>query len=147
MIDHRLPTPDRDSGSLRMFEMVSTIRRRSHHVCFLPDDLMALAPYQEALQRIGIEVIHHPYYRSVRSFVKQHGKDFDLVVISRAEIAVRHMATVRRFGAQAKVVFDTVDLHFLREELRSRAHGGSQAACLRSEAQAAGTHPVLRAPI
>ena len=65
---------------------------------------------------MGVEVIHHPYYRSVRSFLKQHGEDFDLVIISRSEIAARHMATVQRFAPRAKVVFDTVDLHFLREE-------------------------------
>ena len=38
------------------------------------------------------------------------------MIISRAEIAARHMATVQRFAPRAKVVFDTVDLHFLREE-------------------------------
>src|SRR5271157_383155 len=116
VIDHRLPTPDRDSGSLRMLEMIRAICRRDHHIAFIPDDLMAPSPYQQALQGIGVEVIHHPYYRSVRSFLKQHGEDFDLVIISRAEIAARHMATVQRFASRAKVVFDTVDLHFLREE-------------------------------
>ena len=99
-----------------MLEMVRAICRRGHHVSFIPDDLMAPSPYQQALQGIGVEVVHHPYYRSVRSFLKQHGEDFDLVIISRAEIAARHMATVRRFAPRAKVVFDTVDLHFLREE-------------------------------
>ncbi len=116
VIDHRLPTPDRDAGSLRMLEMVRAICRRGHHVSFIPDNLIAPSPYQQALQGIGVEVIHHPYYRSVLSFLKQHSEDFDLVIISRAEIAARHMATVRRFAPRAKVVFDTVDLHFLREE-------------------------------
>ncbi len=115
VIDHRLPTPDRDAGSLRMLEIVRAIRRRGHHVAFLPDDLMAYAPYRQALQGIGVEVVHHPYYRSVRSFLRQHGEEFDLVIISRAEIAARHMGTVRRLAPGAKVVFDTVDLHFLRE--------------------------------
>ena len=40
VIDHRLPTPDRDAGSLRMLEMVRAIRRRDHHVSFMPDDLI-----------------------------------------------------------------------------------------------------------
>ncbi len=120
VIDHRLPTPDRDAGSLRMLELVRAICRRGHHVCFIPDDLMAPSPYQQVLQGMGVEVIHHPYYRSVRSFLKQHGEDFDVVIISRAEIAARHMATVQRFAPRAKVVFDTVDLHFLREEREAR---------------------------
>jgi len=116
VIDHRLPTPDRDSGSLRMLELIRAIRRRGHHVCFLPDDLIAPSPYKQLLQGIGVEVVHHPYYRSISSFLEQHGEDFDLVIVSRAAIAQRHMAIVRRYAQRAKVVFDTVDLHFLREE-------------------------------
>ena len=141
MIDHRLPTPDRDAGSLRMLEMIRAIRRRGHHVSFIPDDLMAPSPYQQPLQGIGVEVIHHPYYRSVRSFLKQHGEDFDLVIISRAEIAARHMATVQRFAPRAKVVFDTVDLHFLREEREAQLKQDPTLLRLRGQAQAAGAQP------
>ncbi len=124
VIDHRLPTPDRDSGSVRMIEIVRAIRRRGHHVAFLPDDLMASTRYQQVLQGIGVEVVHHPYYRSVRSYLKQHGADFDLVIISRAEVALRHMDSVRRFAPRAKVVFDTVDLHFLREQREAQLKQG-----------------------
>ncbi len=134
VIDHRLPTPDRDSGSLRIFEIIRAIRSRGHHVAFLPDDLAVRSPYQQALQAIGVEVIHHPYYRSVRSFLRQHGDEFDLVILSRAEIAARHMAVARRLARRAKIVFDTVDLHFLREERSARlqqAHGAHAAAVRR----------------
>ena len=116
VIDHRMPTPDRDCGSIRIVEMLRAIRRRGHHVCFVPDNLLANPPYQQLLQRSGVEVIHYPYYHSVASFLKQHGQDFDLVLISRLDIAARHMTTVKRFAPCAKVVFDTVDLRFLREE-------------------------------
>jgi GT2 family glycosyltransferase len=120
VIDHRLPTPDRDSGSVRMVEMLRAIRRRGHHICFVPDDLRITPPYQEALQGIGVEVIHHPYYRSVASFLRQHGRDFELAILCRADVCARHLATVRRYATRAKVVFDTVDLHFLREEREAR---------------------------
>jgi len=116
VIDHRMPTPDRDCGSIRMLEMLRAIRQRGHHVCFVPDNMLANPPYQQLLQRAGVEVIHHPYYHSVGSFLKQHGSEFDLVLISRAEIAARYMTSVKRFAPCAKVVFDTVDLRFLREE-------------------------------
>jgi len=35
VIDHRLPSPDRDGGSLRMMEMIRAVRRRGHHVTFV----------------------------------------------------------------------------------------------------------------
>jgi O-antigen biosynthesis protein len=116
VIDHRLPSPDRDGGSLRMMEMIRAVHRRGHHVTFVPDDLTARADYLEDMQFIGVEVIHHPYYHSVKEFLKQHGRKFDLAILSRVDTAAKHMATVRRFASKAKIVFDTVDLHFLREE-------------------------------
>jgi GT2 family glycosyltransferase len=140
IIDHHIPTPDRDAGSVRMLELVRTILRKGHHVSFLPDDLLAMAPYRQQLQGIGVEVIHHPYYRSVASFLKQHGQELDLVMTCRFDIAARHMATVRRYAPQAKVIFDTVDLHFLREEREAelKQDRSLQAAAARRKRQELG---------
>ncbi|MGC8638476.1 MAG: glycosyltransferase [Isosphaeraceae bacterium] len=120
IIDHHMPTPNRDAGSVRMLEIMNAVRRGEHHVIFLPADLLALPPYQQQLQGIGVEVIHHPYYRSVAGWLKRHGRELDMVIVSRAEIAARHLASVKRLAPQAKVVFDTVDLHFLREDREAR---------------------------
>jgi O-antigen biosynthesis protein len=116
IIDHRLPTPDRDSGSVRLTEIIRAIQRRGHHVTFIPDNLVASSPYAEDLQRVGVEVIHVPYFCSVEEYLKQHGNDFDLVIIARAAVASRHFRAVKRHARRAVLVFDTVDLHFLREE-------------------------------
>ena len=120
VIDHRLPFPDRDCGSLRMMELIRAIRCRGHHVTFIPDDLVAWPGYLEELQFIGVEVIHRPYYSSVAEYLKQNGPEFDLAIVSRRDIAARHMETVRRLAPNAKLVFDTVDLHFLRGERQAR---------------------------
>jgi GT2 family glycosyltransferase len=120
VIDHRLPTPDRDCGSVRMVEILRAVRNRGHHVTLIPDNLAVASPYHETLQGMGVEVVHHPYYRSVAAYLKQYGREFDLAILSRAEIAGRHMATVRHLCPAAKIVFDTVDLHYLREEREAR---------------------------
>jgi glycosyltransferase involved in cell wall biosynthesis len=120
VIDHRIPTPDRDCGSLRMMEIMRAVLRRGHHVTLIPDDMLVFPPYLEDLQAVGIEVVYHPYYPSVRDYLDQHGREFDLVIISRADVADRHMAAVRQFAPQAKLVFDTVDLHFVREERQAQ---------------------------
>ena len=123
IIDHRLPTPDRDAGSFRSLEIIRAIQRRGHHVTIIPDNLYPSSPYAENLQRIGVEVVHHPYFPSVEGYLKEHGRDFDLVVIARAEIASRHFRSVKRFAPNATLVFDTVDLHFLREEREAEVKG------------------------
>ncbi len=38
------------------------------------------------------------------------------MILSRHYVAAKHIDAVRAFAPHALVVFDTVDLHFLREE-------------------------------
>ncbi len=73
-------------------------------------------PYAQNLQRMGVEVAYQPYYSSVPDYLALHGHEFDMVIISRAEIASRYFEAVRTLAPRAKLVFDTVDLHFVREE-------------------------------
>ena len=101
----------------------------SDHAFMPPDDL-------QVLQFMGVEVIHQPYYCSAREFLKKHGREFDLAILCRLDIAAKHMAIVRRFAPQAKVVFDTVDLHFLREErqaLVSQDNSRENAVAIRKQ--------------
>jgi glycosyltransferase involved in cell wall biosynthesis len=102
-------------------------------VTFVADNLEFRQPYAQGLQQQGVEVQFHPYTSSVASLLGKRGGEFDLVLLSRHYIAARHMATVRAFAAGALVVFDTVDLHFLREQRlaeldASRASQGAAAA-------------------
>jgi GT2 family glycosyltransferase/glycosyltransferase involved in cell wall biosynthesis len=116
VIDHHLPMPDRDSGSLRMFQILTILRDLDYSVTFLPDNLAPIAPYADELRKRGVKVIHHPYVKTVREYLQDNGINFDFVVLSRCDFARKHMADVRRFAPNGRIIFDTVDLHFLREE-------------------------------
>jgi GT2 family glycosyltransferase len=116
VIDHRIPFPDQDCGSARMMEILRAIRRRGHHVTFIPENLAVASPYVEEMLGIGVEVIHKPFYHSVEEFLTEHGRDFELAILSHGKVAARHMSVVKRLALRATVVFDTVDLQFLREE-------------------------------
>ena len=136
VIDHRLPTPDRDSGSFRMMELIRAIQLRGHLVTFVPNNEAVFSPYLEDLERAGIEVIYPPHYRSTEEYLSRFGREFRLAIIARADVAHRHMDTVRTHAPQARVVFDTVDLCFVREERQARISGDESlqaAALLRKE--------------
>jgi O-antigen biosynthesis protein len=115
VIDYSLPTPDQDSGSFRMMEILKALRASVSHVTFVPADLAHRTPYVQNLQRIGIEVVYQPYYQSVTDYLAEQGREFGLVILSRADVATRFVESVRELAPRAKVLFDTVDLHFLRE--------------------------------
>jgi O-antigen biosynthesis protein len=85
-------------------------------VTFAPDNLEYRQPYVMALQQLGVEVQFHPYARSISMLLGTRGAEFDAVILSRHYIAAKHIDAVRAFAPHALVVFDTVDLHFLREE-------------------------------
>ena len=120
VIDHHLPMPDRDSGSLRMFQMLKLLHQLGHRVTFIPDNLADIPPYTGELQKRGIEVVYHPYIQKVRDYLISHGSEFDAVVLSRCQFARKHIAEVRLYAPQSRIIFDTVDLHFLREESEAR---------------------------
>jgi GT2 family glycosyltransferase/glycosyltransferase involved in cell wall biosynthesis len=120
VIDHLLPMPDRDSGSLRMFQILKILRQLGHRVTFIPDNLASTCPYIGELQKRGIEVVYHPYVKKVRDYLIAHGSSFDVVVLSRCDFARKHIADVRLHASQSRIIFDTVDVHYLRDDSEAR---------------------------
>jgi GT2 family glycosyltransferase/glycosyltransferase involved in cell wall biosynthesis len=127
VIDHYIPSPDRDSGSLRMFQILKILRQLGHCVTFIPDNLARVMPYTGELQKRGIEVVYHPYVKKLSDYLVSHGFGFDVVVLSRCDFARKHIADVRLHAPQSRIIFDTVDLHFVREDSEARLTGDPDA--------------------
>ena len=70
--------------------------------------------YTTALQRTGIEVLYAPYATTVDQHLKECGDRYDLAFLFRPGVVERHLKAIRKLCPQAKVLFYTVDLHFLR---------------------------------
>ena len=132
VIDHHLPMIDRDAGSVRMFHIVKILHDLGHRVTFLPDNLADIPPYGDELRKRGIEVMHHPYCKSIRDYLEEHGARFEVVILSRCDFARKHIADVRRCAPQSRIIFDTVDLHHLR---LSREAELSQDSAIRASAE------------
>ena len=116
VIDHHLPMPEKDAGSLRMFHILKILHQLGHRVTFIPDNLADIPPYGDELRKRGIEVVYYPYTKKVRNYLISHGTEFDAVMLSRCDFARKHIADVRLYAPQSRIIFDTVDLHFLRTD-------------------------------
>jgi GT2 family glycosyltransferase len=137
-IDACMLTPDQDSGSQRTQQVLGLLVKLGCKVTFIADNLEYRQPYVTMLQQAGVEVQFHPYARSIAEFLGRHGSEFDVVVIARHYIAAKHIDAVRAFAPKALVVFDTHDLHFLREErLAALERSGSAMAESSREAELA----------
>jgi|GEM_PF-2631206 len=108
-------TPDRESGSLRMQNLFAVLQELGFKITFAASNLEAPQPYVSDLQQRGVEVLYRPYVSSIDKHLQAQGADYDLVILSRANTAARLMTGVRRHCRHARIVFDTVDFHFLRE--------------------------------
>lgn len=123
VIDHYVPTYDRDSGSLRMYHLLKILAELGHSVTFIGDNPARLEPYTTELQQSGVEVLFWPYISSIEEYLLNKGNFFDIVILSRAHIAKKHIYPVRRHCRDAKIIFDTVDLQFLRESRQAEVEG------------------------
>ncbi|MGA9342711.1 MAG: glycosyltransferase [Rhodanobacteraceae bacterium] len=116
IIDATAPTPDMDSGSMRMTNLMRILHRRGCQVTFLPDNRAWIERYTPALQSLGVEALYHPFVLDPVGFFRERGIEFDAIVLSRHYVAASYIGLARLYAPQAKLVFDTVDLHYLREQ-------------------------------
>lgn len=116
IVDATTPTPDQDSGSLRMVNLMRVLRAEGVAITFFADNRAFVERYTEELQQLGVEVLWHPFLADVPGWFAEHGRRFDLIVLSRHYIAIQYVDLVRLHAPQARLVFDTVDLHYLREQ-------------------------------
>lgn len=115
--DHYVPEFDKDSGSLRMFSLMKILCEMGHKVVFWPENRAYNSKYTTALQKTGIEACYGTIHFD--EFMKQNGSYFDYIILSRPHIA-EGMIYVAKKWSNARIIYDTVDLHYIREGRKAR---------------------------
>ena len=114
VVDNEVPTADRDSGSLRLFSIMRGLVRDGYGVTFLPVNGWRRPPYTRRLEAEGVEVLGTedtwwPHLESLKESVSH-------VWLSRPDVTQRYLSKFGEVLPNARIVYDTVDLHFLREQ-------------------------------
>lgn len=128
IIDAATPTPDRDSGSLRLLNLMQLLCEEGAHVVFLPADRAHAPGYTEALQRLGVETWYQPFVGRISAWLRRHGPRFATAMVCRHHVAHSLLPLLRRHAPQARLVFDTIDLHYLRERRGAQISGDAALA-------------------
>jgi GT2 family glycosyltransferase len=128
IIDALTPQPDHDSGSLRLVNLMRLLVEDGAHVVFLPANRAHAGPYTVQLQQLGVETWYAPFAQRAPAWLREHGARFDTVLVSRHYVASEFLPLLRRHAPQARVVFDSVDLHYLRERRAAEVAGDADAA-------------------
>ena len=122
VIDHYVPMPDRDAGSCTIRDYLEILLQSGFVVKFWPHNLSYSQGYTEALQAMGIEVLHGPGQSPFETWIKTVGSELDAVLISRPAVAEDVIPSIRRHS-KARVVYYGHDLHFQRMNQQSLLTG------------------------
>jgi len=125
VVDDHVPTPNRDSGSTRMCELLLLLCDLGFAVTFVPHDGVGREPYTTTLQQAGIEVLHGQL--DGRKLIRELAPGLDVAILSRPDPAWRWRPLLQELAPATKIIYDTVDLHFLREGRRAESDNDPSA--------------------
>src|SRR3546814_8306664 len=106
---------DRESGALRLVNLMRLLRDEGAHVVFLPSDLKHAGAYPQALQALRIEAWHAPVAGGIPAWLREHGPRFDSVIACRPYVAREFPPLLHQPAPQAQLGLDPADLSHLRE--------------------------------
>ena len=113
-VDSATPTPDKDSGSIDTVHFFEKALTDGWGISFVPwGAFRHEGRYTDNLQKIGVECIYYPS-ATAEACLNSLSDLYDIVVVSRATVARYAYPLVKKLFPTAKVIFNTVDLHFLR---------------------------------
>ena len=125
MVDAHYPRPDQDSGSLDQISFIRMFRHLGYTVYFLADLEFDNPPAEPVgrLEEMGVICLHAPKYKSPEQLIRKLAREGFLFFLSRVHYGGRHIAAIRKRAPDATIIFNTVDLHFVREQRGARLRG------------------------
>jgi O-antigen biosynthesis protein len=121
IIDSYVPLYDQESGSYRLLNIIKILLELNYFVIFLPDDGIFREPYTVELQQLGVEVLYHllppehglPQLQPTLYQFRDYLPLIDIAWVCRPELCRKYI-NLLRIKPEIKVIYDTVDLHFVR---------------------------------
>jgi len=116
VVDAILPRFDKDSGSHRMYELLKIFKELNLQIVFIPNSGKCEQPYYNLLTRNGVEVVTK---YAGRTYFKKEVVAATLcstyIWVCRPGLNKKYRY-IKKYNKNAKWIYDTVDLHFVRLE-------------------------------
>jgi hypothetical protein len=127
-----MPEFDRESGSQRVYDTIMLLRDAGWAVSFVAENASGGDRYARLLQQQGVAVYNGFGERFERLLTRGR---LDVVIFAFWHLAEAQMGLVRRVAPRARILVDTIDLHFLRDARRlfQSARMGASAALVDSD--------------
>ena len=114
IVDHYIPTPDKDAGSRTMLQVIQLFVRMGMNVKFWPHNGWYDPKYGAYLEQIGVEIYWGDGQSlSFAGWVENHGKYIDYFLLSRPDVAIWYIDAARA-SSNARILYYGHDIHHLR---------------------------------
>ena len=115
VIDHYVPTYDRDAGSKTTFQYLKMFLKKGYVIKFLGDNFGKEEPYATTLMQMGIEVLYGPDYQTrIWDWLKENGDEINYIYLNRPHIASKYIDYIKN-NTSSRLIYYGHDLHFLRK--------------------------------
>jgi len=117
----KMPEFDREGGSRRVFHLIEFLCEAGWAVSFVAQNAIDGERYAHTLQQMGVATYasRNPWAGGQESIINPEALiatgHFDLILIAFWDLAELYLPVVRTLAPRARVVVDSVDLHFLRK--------------------------------
>lgn len=122
MVEALYPRPDLDSGSLDHVNFARIFRRMGYEVHYLSllefgrDHDERTPHYRASIEAMGVHCVTGAQYAYFEGYYFDVSERLDVCFVSRVHFGGMQIDSLRRLCPDARIIFNTVDLHFVREE-------------------------------
>lgn len=114
IFDELIPTPDRDSGSARMMQILGLLVALGYQPIFVPRNRLSFRRYIPNLEALGVTVWVERFepWKPLDNRINS----IFCFIVSRPTVGERYLIPLIHRYPDVPIVYDTVDLHFVRWE-------------------------------
>ncbi len=127
IVDHNVPTLDKDAGSRTINNYVDCLLGLGYKVHFMVPNMYPAFSYMKVQQQKGVEVLHGEDYIAWRSnwksFLAENKTHFEAILLSRSSICIPILKLLRHLKFPGKIIYYGHDLGFLRTEQEAKTTG------------------------
>lgn len=136
LVDDNWPRPDRDAGSIEIVNLAEALAAEGYMVHLAVDESRSglsapdAAAARAALEARGLKCLSHLDSPSLEAFLRRDGGRYRMIVLNRVYCGGGLFERVRSWCPDARVVFNTIDLHHVRIAREAAMSGDAELAAI-----------------
>jgi GT2 family glycosyltransferase/glycosyltransferase involved in cell wall biosynthesis len=116
IVDSIIPEINNDAGSVRMQNIIIMLIKKGFSVTLFSNNKPNKI-YAQTFMEMGVEIVEQ--FDLFEEYIVKRALQYDLVWLARPDVSFTKMDIVRKHMPNSKIVYDNVDLYFIRNQRQS----------------------------